>query len=66
MFGFRNYRNHIMNMIGGKCKYDTDDYKKVHECMEEELAKDYAKRHKCSVVSIFENGKFVRNITVEN
>ena len=62
MFGFRNYRNYIMNMS----KYDTDDYKKAHECMEEELAKDYAKRHKCSVVSIFENGKFVRNIVVED
>ena len=66
MFGFRNYRNYIMNMIGGKCKYSTDDYKKVHERMEEELAKDYAKRHKCSVVSIFENGKFTRNIVVKN
>ena len=28
MFGFRN---HIMNMVGGKCKYGTDDYKKAHE-----------------------------------
>jgi hypothetical protein len=66
MFGFRNYRNYIMNMIGGKCKYDTDDYKKAHKRMEEELAKDYAKRHECSVVSIFENGKFVRNIVVKD
>ena len=65
MFGFRNYRNYIMNM-SRKCKYDTDDYKNAHKRMEEELAKDYAKRHECSVVSIFENGKFVRNITVEN
>ena len=30
MFGFRN---HIMNMVGGKCKYGTDDYKKAHENM---------------------------------
>jgi hypothetical protein len=55
-----------MNMIGGKCKYDTDDYKKAHERMEEELAKDYAERNKCSTVSIFENGKFVRNIVVKD
>ena len=55
-----------LNMIGGKCKYDADDYKKAHENMIEELARDYAERNKCSTVSIFENGKFTRNITVEN
>ena len=66
MYGFRNYRNYIMNMVGGKCKYGTDDYKKAHENMIKELAKDYAQRYNCSTVSIFENGEFTRNITVEN
>lgn len=64
MYGFRNYRNYIMNMIRGK--YNKDDYRKAHERMEEEIAKDYAERHGCSVVSVFENGKFTRNIVVKN
>lgn len=59
------FKGKIVNIVGGKCK-DNDEVRKAHERMEEELAKDYAERHKCSVVSIFENGKFTRNITVRN
>ena len=55
----------IVNVVGA-CTYDGDEYEKVHNRMIEELAKDYAERNKCSTVSIFENGKFTRNITVEN
>ena len=56
----------IVNIVSGKCKYNKDDYRKAHERMEEEIAKDYAERHGCSVVSVFENGKFTRNIVVKN
>ena len=60
------FKGKIVNVVGGKCKDNADEVRKAHERMEEELAKDYAKRYGCSIVSVFENGKFVRNITVEN
>lgn len=59
------FKGKIVNIVGGKCKYNKDDYRKAHERMEEEIAKDYAERYDCSVVSIFENGKFIRNIVVK-
>ena len=59
-------KNKIVNVIGA-CTYDGDEYKKVHNRMMEELARDYAERNKCSTVSVFENDKFIRNvIIVEN
>lgn len=59
-------KNKIVNVVG-TCTYDDkDEYKKAHRYMEEEIVKDYAERHRCSVVSVFENGEFTRNIVVKN
>lgn len=58
-------KNKIVNIVGA-CTYDRDEYKKVHNRMMEELARDYAERNECSTVSVFENGKFTRNVIVEN
>ena len=63
MFGFRNHRKCIMNMVGEK---GTDNVEKSHNHIVEEFAKDYAKRNNVSVVSVFENGKFTRNIVVKD
>lgn len=60
------FKGKIVNIIGGKCKNNADEVRKAHEHIEEELAKDYAKRHDCSAVSIFdENGEFKRNVVVK-
>lgn len=60
------FKGKFANIISGKCKDNTDEVRKAHELMEEEVAKDYAKRHDCSVVSIFdEKGEFKRNVVIK-
>ena len=59
------FKGKIVNIIGGKYKNNAE-VRKAHEHIEEELAKDYAKRYHCSVVSIFDdNGKFKRKVVVK-
>jgi hypothetical protein len=60
------FKGKIVNIISGKCKNNADEIRIAHKYMEEELAKDYAKHHDCSAVSIFdENGEFKRNVVVK-